>query len=252
MVVSIRRVALPRWFGLSWDAANPERPAVSVKLTEPCMWEVKPILAGYAYAEAEKKFRSFEHWEPDVGQGFGFDDAFKPAVEQDGLIVLRLELANIASWHAQVASLRLLFGALSTYEEVRKGGKGTQLMVLSVGLTADRDRTAAFCGGETSAVFAGWLQSQSSEALAPAKRAMEEAEYALFFTSSKDKFRAAVPVGGVPLLTVDGGGGRWLAAAASPGLGYELYGHNLDTAANVLVVLAGLAALHDLAVEDLG
>lgn len=163
-------------------------------------------------------------------------------------------------WHeayAISASFNLLLG-LASYADIETSSKLPQL--LTVRLVTEHGQHGGSLDGDYSIPLVQWLSKRVGQTIPEMVEAMKEAYQRMLPTtlSMSGRFRASVDYEG-GWLNVDCPGEACGLNPAHGSLslpedgkrGYEFYCHNVDSPAQQLTLLAGLAALHEAVDRDL-
>ncbi len=268
---------LPRWYGLSW---RPEAPAIVVSVHREFLSTLSPIPAeDVRDCMASFKFGQFEG---SLEKAFGFDNVLERSVNGDFADftarlpkVFRLLDENceecggsgrdedrdgdclgcsgegkksVFEWtsaYAVSASLGLLLDR-AMYTDFESSSRAPQLLTVHL-LTAHGPHGGSL-GGMYSVPLVRWLAAQPLHTkILEMVDAMRRAHTHIFGEDrwNTHRFGASIAHHGGCLNVDCPGCGLYPSDRRYTGEGYEFACHNVDSAAQQLTLLAGLAALHD-------
>lgn len=260
-----------RWFALSFEEGKP--PAIQVSIWEPCVDRLSEISGMYQEIPEYRKVWGFKAFEPNLRKGFGFDGAMNTVGMNDGYLIIRAPLLPKQSTTTAV-SMGILLGILKFYpfvlkdhfkEEALADRRYWQLMELESDVTSDANWHSAPLGGVIAPILADWVESVYKN-----RPRLEEVEEAMWIAwNAMSDFRVKKEKGSpnpYPHFSSRLGekGSFFLSCLGNAcdisttdwwdrreGSGHDLGCHNLDTPVQQLSLLAGLAALHDIAAGEI-
>jgi len=278
---------LPCWHELSWDAKGP---ALVLRIHQNYTDAIRikpdaPIVLGF-----QKTF-DLGGFEGDLEGNFGFNEALKNQGEKDGFYQYSIELPTIKVTTDTNCDRCDGMGRDADYDEdcirCQGGGKeirydwkraheiSTSLNILTLRLPSyDHDVSTHFpqlitfeasgspknsaVFGEISIPLRNWLSSNPDHSVVPeAVTAMKDAYMRMFGARmglvEEHRFEMRIENNGGLIASCPGD-----ACGIHPenwnfteGRGYEFSSHNVDTPMQQLTLLAGLAALHDIARREI-
>lgn len=283
---TILHETLPCWHELSWEN---EGPILVLRVHESYADTLRinpdaPIVLGF------QKTLDLGDFEGDLRGDFGFNEALKNQGEKDGFYEFAIELPTIKVTTDRACDRCDGTGRDADYDEscilCEGGGKkfrydwrradeiSTSLSILTLRLPYyDHDVPTAFpqlmtfetsaghrnssLHGEIGIPFQRWLASFPDNTWFPGAVAAMETAYKKMFGPhvgmvAQHSFEMRPQNGG--LITSCPGEGCGINPAGwnfREGKGYEFSSHNVDTPAQQLTLLAGLAALHDIARREI-
>lgn len=276
----LKRQSLPRWYGLSWSAADP---AILIRIQQSFLARLEPmnkdapIVGGYVNMFAPLSFCG------DFARGFGFDNSLIRKEDNGGYAIFHAQLPKVRlqtakrclmcggrkkdrvvrgepcyscegtgkeheyRWReAQLlsTSLALLF-QLIEFSDTLLLVRERQLLTVLLGALAGASPICGTYGIE----FVGWLRGQYRRPLDEMVEPMRTA-YSHMMGKSRahpDRFSARVdhPSGWLNVGVEGDRCGLYATHEPQPGQGYDFSDHNTDNPAQQLAMVAGLAALHD-------
>lgn len=267
MYIRDRNVA--RWYALSFKQGRP--PAIEVAVWEPYIDRLCELFRKHRGITHLMETWGFESFEPNLRQGFGFNGAMRTTRIRSGYV--RLKAPLIHAEYATAVSFGVLLGTLSWLhahaedlfvKEPAGDPDRLQLMTLECGVVKERSMHAAPLGGWVSPAFADWVDRIHTERsrIPVIEEAMWRAWNAISaYRVRKERgpnpfmgFSSRFGENGSFFLSCLGNAcdistTEWWEREA--GMGHELGCHNLDSPIQQLSLLAGLAALHDIADNEI-
>lgn len=246
---------LGRWYSLSFDWG--EAPALFIQVYRPNIERISK----WAHVNRKTLF-----YETDLAKGFGENRTF--IAENSGeYLCLRAPFAG-GNRAVEIAMdiadlLRLLRSARELdFRDFAHDSQRMQLMQITSGISVTESMGSAPIGGVVSPLMTEWLQAQGVRRLPNVEEAIWRTWNACAH-SVHEKSEGPNPYGSIRVETRDRGGLMIGVTGDACGVstddawrrttreGNDLACHNMDGPVRQLCVLAGLAALHDLASQDL-
>jgi len=259
---------LQRWSALSFKGG--ESPALRIAVWEPCVEPLSELLDKNRDTPYLKQQWGFEHYEPELQKGFGFQHIAQVAGVEDGYLITEIALKR-KNLEAISVSCGVLFGMLMFFpgrcERLLKQEPPTdirhlQFMCIQNFLRAEGDFHAAPLGGTVSPILTHWVENIKTfprhgiaEAMRctwnavgpfPIHKQRRETE-SIHFRARRGEngsFFLSCPGNACDISTVD-----WWHRKS--GEGHDLDCHNLDTPAQQITLLSGLAVMHEMADKDI-
>lgn len=256
---TILHETLPCWHELSWEN---EGPTLVLRVHESYADTLRispdaPIVLGF-----QKTFE-LGGFDGDLRGNFGFNEALKNRGEKDGFYEFAIELPTIQGakklryeWrraHEISTSLSILTLRLPYYDH---DVPTTFPQLITFQASGSPNHSAVF--GEIGIPLRRWLSSKPDHFLVPeAVTAMKSAYMKMFGPGisfvTEHSFEMRIKNNGGLIASCPGNGcgihpDDW---NFREGRGYKFSSHNVDTPAQQLTILAGLAALHNIARREI-
>ncbi len=250
-----------RWYALSFDGDSAD-PAIEVLVHKPLMGPLSRRFATSVRSTDLMRTFKCNEFQTDLSQGFGLQNMFEIGKGHPRYHVLRLSLTKDRSQELIAANLACLIRTLTSLPEIRDFDLVTDDRMVQL-ITIDANYTPNQLGG---AGVSGWLSPHAVEwirAIAQITRHLRPVERAMWLAKNAiSEFKApAVRDGPYPypgLDTIIEPNGRFsfdCPAANGVSTDYTWKGgdspqpfspSNMDGPGRLIVIIAALAAFHDL------
>jgi len=265
----VNREDVPRWYGLSYRPPSKTTPPAVIFLLRRGIREIvadgmqKVLLSEPSAQEYGTLF-----FERDITKGFGFDCTMRCEDEEGGYLKLVMPLEQRRGLSLYAESYSLLFRALNYAPAARHDSDTARVQLLQLESSYSKESHGfhgAPMGGKSAPALRHWMERRHPKR--PRLRKVEEAmrdvyahlsdflqEEGISKRSLEGMFTASIgEKGGFGLNTLgnacDVSTMDWWNT--EDGCGHRLGCHNLDTPIQQISLLAGFAALHDMAAKAL-
>lgn len=259
----IRHEALGRWYYLSFDG---EGRNAAVRF---CIYAHNIPHMNVAC----KQWCRFNDlfFETELTRGFGINSLLTCEGSTDGYLVLRAEFTDTRQVRPIAEHVSMLLGLLNAFphvypNEFQSDPNYLQLYQLQSFVGESGQMGGCPLGGDTSVVLKEWVRRQQTKKRR--KKSIEKAIFAVWNACASEMFRKVRRRGPHSMSSIEfmiGDNGSFMLQTigntcdvstvewwqSREGEGHHLDCHNLDSPIQQMSLLAGLAALHDMASEDI-
>ena len=260
-----------RWSALSFEK---EPTALCVRIYEPCVKLIAEFSRRYLLLPDYRQQWGFKSFEPDPRRGFGFDKGFPPATFDGNYLVLKAPLSRGVRCKpaAIVVSTHLLFETFTCagiFLKKEVPADPDRLQFMEVRSLTSGKTSGTPLGGSISPAFADWIRCIAGEParLEEVETEIKRAMWLAWNAASGDyvskgkhpdlypRFSAGLGKQGEFVLKI--AGDRPCNVSTSAGRsgqedgGHGFSYHDADSPAKQLSLLAGLAAMHGIADDEI-